>query len=144
MNKTNIEYFKNRIEKAVKCTNGEISTRLNKTKISTGLSTEVKLSMIRLGQATLKPDYELSNSDKCYGLSAVDVVCRSFVYPLTPRQEDAIRRNKCIDNKIEGLHTEVELEGSRLLDRMVLGVVTDEQVPDELKAIGDMVNLAVA
>ena len=144
MNKTNIDYFKNRIAQAVKCTNGEISTRLNKTKISTGLSTEVRLSMIRLGQATLKPDYELNNSDKYYGRAAADVVCESFIYPLTPQQEGAIRHNKCIDSKIEELHTEVELEGARLLDRMVLGVVTDEQVPDELKAIGDMVNLAVA
>lgn len=144
MNKTNIDYFKNRIAQAVKCTNGEISTRLNKTKISTGLSTEVQLSMIRLGQATLKPDYELNTNENTYGRTTADIVCRSFVYPLTPQQEDAIRHNKCIDNKIEGLHTEVELEGARLLDRMVLGVVTDEQVPDELKAIGDMVNLAVA
>ena len=143
MKKTDIEYFEKRIELAVKCTNGEISTRLNKYKLTTTLSDAEKFELIKQGKAVVKElDYLVRSN--IYKESRYDALLDCFVYPSkTKKQIEAERYNDTIKNKEQDLHTEVQLEGKRLLDRMVLGTVTPEQVPDELKLLGEMVKLAV-
>ena len=143
MKKTDIEYFEKRIEQTVKCTNGEISTRLNKYRSSTALSDVEKFELIKQGKAVAK-DLAYLVHTKVYSDSRYAVLLDCFDYPSkTKKQIEAERYNDTIKNKEQDLHTEVQLEGKRLLDRMVLGMVTPEQVPDELKLLGDMVKLAV-
>lgn len=143
MKKTDIEYFEKWIEQAVKCTNGEISTRLNKYRLTTALSDAEKFELIKQGKAIVKELDYLVNS-RVYGESKYAVLLGCFDYPgKTKKQIEAERYNDTIKNKEQDLHTEVQLEGKRLLDRMVLGTVTPEQVPDELKLLGEMVKLAV-
>ena len=144
MKKTEIDYFRNRISEAVNCTNGDISTRLNKFIKKSSLTEPQKIQLIREGKATLRPDYELVNS-RTYKDSLAEALCKAYTFDhLTDDQKEAEEAyNKTVNNKKQDLHTEVELEGKRLLDRMVLGMVTPEQVPDELKRLGEMVSLAV-
>lgn len=52
MKKTDIEYFEKRIEQEVKCTNGEISTRLDKYMLTTALSDADKFDLIRQGEGS--------------------------------------------------------------------------------------------
>ena len=142
MKKTDIEYFEKRIEQTVKCTNGEISTRLNKYRLTTALSDAEKFELIKQGKAVVKElDYLVRG--KVYSEDRYAVLLDCFDYPSkTKKQIEADRYNDTIKNKEQDLHTEVQLEGKRLLDKMVLGVVTPEQVPDELKKLGEMVKLA--
>ena len=143
MKKTDIEYFGKRIKQTVECTNGEISTRLNKYRSSTALSDAEKFEIIKQGKAVAKDLYYLVHT-KVYSESRYSTLLGCFDYPnKTKKQIEAERYNDTIKNKEQDLHTEVQLEGKRLLDKMVLGMVTPEQVPDELKLLGEMVKLAV-
>ena len=54
MNKTDRQYFQQRVENIVKCTNGTIATILNKQKKNTGLTTSRKYKKIGNGKVAVK------------------------------------------------------------------------------------------
>lgn len=142
MKKFEIDHLTDRISQVVKCTNGSISTKLNKRLKHTGLTEARKLSMIESGRATLRPLTDLVTEDR-YHQNLHRSLLESFDYPTTDGQKEKIKFNKTLADKIDSLHTEVELEGKRLLDRAVLGIVEAKDIPDELYSLGEMVNLAV-
>ena len=143
MKKFEIDYLKQRVGEVVQCTNGSVSTRLNKLKKDTGLSNEVKYGLIKDGKGILKSTHELSTEDVGYHSSLFKALLKCYYYPTTPEQDERISFNQHIDNKTDEIHTEIALEGKRLVDRAVLGIVEAEAIPDELLKIGEMVSLAV-
>jgi len=140
--KFEIEHLTKRINEVVKCTNGTISTRLNNQKKGTGLTDNRKLELIRSGRATLLSDHDLYERGTRYGDSCAETVIKCFEYPTTEAQKEKIKFNEIIDKKIEALHTEVELEGKRLLDKALLGIIEAADIPDELYKLGEMAQLA--
>ena len=143
MKKYEIDHLTKRIGEVVLCTNGSISTKIDKRRKKTGLTDARKLSMIETGKAILRPLPELMDGRSGYHDPLHKGLLECFTYPLTDGQKEKIKFNDTLDDKVESLHTEVELEGKRLLDRAVLGIVSAEQIPDELHKLGEMVNLAV-
>lgn len=143
MNKTDREYFQQRVSNIVKCTNGNIATILNRKKKSTGLTDIRKHGMITSGKATPKSENELTKLDtNRYNSTGFDIFLTCFDYPATDTQKEKIAFNKTVDQKIEGLMQEVALEGKRLIDKAVLNLIDPSDIPDALHRLGEMANLA--
>lgn len=142
MNKTELTYIKNRISVVVKCTNGNIATKLNKSKKSTGLTDSRKYKMIADGKAMLKTEMQILELQSAYNGRVLDRLLMCYEYPTTEKQREKIAHNKIIENKIDSLMLEVELAGNRLLDNIVLGIIEASEVPNALHELGEMVNLA--
>ncbi len=144
MKKFELDHLKGRIDDVVKCTNGTVATKLNRLKKGTGITLDRQIALIRKGKGALKSDYELAKEHgygtRTYGKRLV----QCYDLPLTDSQEEKIAFNKCVDSRIDEIHTEIELEGKRLLDKAVLGIVAVQDLPDELLKLGNMSSLANA
>ena len=82
MRKTDIDYSRGRIEEVVRCTNGEISTRMQRKKVKTHLSVSDKVSLIRRGKATLKIEEELWGQESEYGRENVKAIFPFFDFQI--------------------------------------------------------------
>ena len=142
MNKTDREYFEQRVNGIVKCTNGTIATILNREKKGTGLTATKKYSLITKGQATPKTENEILKVSDSYKDTNFDTFLKCFDYPLTELQKQKIAFNKTIDQRTDELMQEVELEGKRLIDKAVLGLIEAKDIPNALHNLGEMANLA--
>jgi len=142
MNKMDREYLERRVDGIVKCTNGTIATIFNKQKKGTGLTDNKKYKLIASGEAKVKELNEIVNKEKYYGDSQFKILLDCFDYPTTASQLEKIAFNKTIDNQAEELMQEVTLEGKRLIDKVVLGILPMNDVPDALHALGEMASLA--
>lgn len=144
MNKTDRNYLESRVKEIVQCTNGTVASILNKLKKSEGLTNDEKFHMIVSGQASLKSESEIHNLESSYGRQHFKVLVDCFDYPLTDHQEACINHNKRIDSRIDEIMQEIELEGKRIIDRVVLGLLDNSDIPAELHRLGKMVSLANA
>lgn len=142
MNKTDREYFENRVDNVVRCTNGNITTILTKTKLSTEITKEEKYALIAAGKTTIIPYNDLVKISGGYNQTGVDIITQCFTFPLTAQQKEAQIFNKKIDTKIETLMQEVILEGKRLVDDMVFNISDTADIPARLHKLGEMANLA--
>lgn len=133
MNKTTIEYVRNRVSEVVKCTNGAISTKMNKKKKGTGLTFAAKIRQIRSGKAELIGDIELGGYESGYHNSAEKELNRLFKFKTTDKQKEKIQYNKNIDTAIEEMHTTVELAGKALIDKVVLEIIPVKDMPAALE-----------
>ena len=77
-----------------------------------------------------------------YHPKLIDVIFECFNYPNTPKFGKEIAFNKKIDTKIEDLQQEVTLEGKRIVDQVVLGLLDKSAIPNTLHILGEMANLA--
>ena len=143
MKKFEIEYMKQRINEVVRCTNGIVSTRLNKIKKDIEFTKQQKFDAVKDGTAELKDLHYLSTTATGYHEQLAEAVLQCFSYPLSDKQKSREVFNKRLDNKIEEIHTEIELEGKRLVDKAVLDIVAAVDIPDELLKLGELVSLAV-
>ncbi len=144
MRKFEIDHLRTRILEVTRCTNGNVSTHLNKYKKGTGLTEAKKFKLIQDKKATLKPLLDLSNNVlKGYDHRMSEAVLQCFEYPTTDSQQKKINFNNTIDARISEIHTEIELEGKRILDRAMLSIITADEIPDELYRLGEMVQLAM-
>ncbi|MHA1739244.1 MAG: hypothetical protein ACTSWD_11710 [Candidatus Heimdallarchaeota archaeon] len=144
LNKTEMEHIRQRIDSIVKCTNGEIATRLNRIKKGTGLTVPRMYEIIKAGKATILSEHEILKTEKYSYTNMFEGVCKCFSYPETVTQKDKKEFNWRIEQKKEELMQEVTLEGKRLIDRIVLGLVELKYVPEELHKLGSMSSLARA
>jgi len=142
LNKGELEHIKNRVENIVKCTNGEIATKLNRLQKGTGLTNTKKYNLICEGKATILSEHELLGISKYAYNNCFEALLMCFKYPKTTTQVEKITYNDRIKNKTEELMQEVTLEGKRLIDKIVLGLVELESVPEELHKLGSMTSLA--
>ena len=95
--------------------------------------------MIAAGKATLKPLNTIIG-DSCYHhTEKSDVIFQCFGIPITALQKQQIKYNERIEAQIDSLHHEVELEGKRLLDKVVLNLIDKSDLPGELEKISNMV-----
>lgn len=142
MKKFELDHLKERIAQVVGCTNGTISTRLNRKKKSTGITLTRQIAIIRKGEATLKTDYELAEEHPYGTRQWGERLVECYDIPLTDLQKEKIAFNLRIDSRVDEIHTEIELEGKRLLDKAILGIIAVEDLPDELLKLGNMSVLA--
>jgi len=144
MRKFEIDHLKARVKDVVQCTNGTISTTLNKAKKSGELTDLEKFHMIRHGQAQLRSDVELLQEHKWSRSfdTLAEQLTECFMYPETEAQKEVTKHNLRIDARITDLHTQVELAGQQLIDEAVLGLVELATIPERLHALGEMVRLA--
>ena len=143
LNKNEMEHVRRRVDEVVKCTNGEIATVLNRVKKGTGLTDQRKYRMIKNGEATLITEKELVDDRNLHRYDSLyDVIVKCFNYPETTTQADKREFNNRVENKKEELMQEVVLEGKRLIDRIVLGIIPLKDVPDELHMLGSMTAMA--
>lgn len=136
MNKTEIEYISARVSSVVKCTNGKISTRLEKKKKGTGLTDVAKIRQIRDGRATLRDDFEISRISRY--LDGAKGLFLYFDFAVTEKQTEKIKHNERVDRAIDEMHTSVELAGERLVDKVVLGIIDKTALPQELEELARM------
>ena len=124
MNKTDREYFQQRVDGVVKCTNGNIATILNKKMKATGLTDNKKYKLISSDKATLKSENELIKVNvNRYSASAFDILMNCFNYPTTDSQKEKLAFNATIEARISEMMQEVTLEGKRLIDQAVLNLI---------------------
>jgi len=139
MNKTTIDYVKARVNEVVQCTNGSISTRMNKKRKNTGLTLTRKIAQIRSGRAILKPDWEIGGIQSSYK-SGIEFLEEFYDFEITEGQKKKMDFNKRLEQAIEDMHTQVELEGKRLVDKAVLGIIEVKELPGELNKLANMLN----
>jgi len=142
MNKTDREYFENRVTNIVRCTNGNITDILNKTKQKIDLTNEVKFQFIVSKKASLKSEHDLINEKTGYNDTLFNIILCCFDYPETKTQQRQKLFNKTIDQRIEALMQEVTLEGKRLVDKAVLNLIELKNIPDALHKLSEMANIA--
>lgn len=142
MKKFEIDHLKSRVSDTVKCTNGSISTKLEKQYSNDEISETEMAGFIRSGEATLKPSHLLHKESRFYRSTYWEILYDCFEYPLTPAQAQARADNDLIDKKIDELHTAVELAGAELIDRAILGIIKVGDFPKELHKLGEMALLA--
>jgi hypothetical protein len=142
MLKFEIDHLKKRVTEVVQCTNGEVSTILNREKKGTGLTDQKKFELIKNGEATVKNLSDLYDLKTNYSEKLFKILLKCYEYPTTEKQKEKITFNKQIDNKIADIHLEIESEGKRLIDRAILKIIDIGQVPDELKTLNGMAQLA--
>ena len=143
MKKLEMDFLRERIIEVVRCTNGQVSTNLQGVKKGTGITTARQIKLIREGKATLKSDYDLVQGTSSYSSRPLyEELVRCYDFPWTDTQKKKIAFNTTIDSRIKEIHTEIELEGKRLLDKAVLGILSVTEIPDALLDLGSMVSLA--
>ena len=143
MNKTEIAFIRERVDKVVMCTCGTLATKTNKLQAKIRkYSMAEKIAMIRNGQAKLLTNQELecgvsrgSYPDKNEAL----ITC--FTYPEHSGNKAAQKINEKHQNKLEELTQEVHLEGERLVDLIFLGLVEKKDIPTELNKLAKMSDL---
>lgn len=140
MNQTEIKYITNRVNEVTKCVNGTISTKINNFRKNVGITSTDKIRQIRNGEAKLKPDYELARIKSNYR-SGVDFLENFFDFKVTAEQKKKKAFNKRLVIKEEELHTTVELEGKKIIDSVVLGIIKKADLPAELERLGRMVSI---
>jgi len=141
MRKFEMDHLKGRVDSVVKCTNGSVSTKLNKLKKDTGITDETKYEMIKASAATVRSHYDLYKDSAYRTNTLLHYLLKCFDYPITKEQQKKIDFNIQITNRIDEIHHEIELEGKRLIDRAVLGIIEAAAIPDELLKLGEMVSL---
>lgn len=142
MNKTDIDYVKARVNQVVLCTCGTITTKINKQIVVAALTKEEKIRLIREGKATLLTNQELRDGVKAGSWPDKDVaLITCFTYPESEAQKQAAVHNKSFLSKLDEITQEVHLEGARLVDSIVMGIIDKTKLPDALKTLGEMASL---
>ena len=142
MRKFEIEHLKTRVSQVVRCTNGEVATKLQKKLKGTGLTDKRKLEMIRNGKAVLKDDLTLSNTTTYSAKKYLFVLLDCYDFPLTEIQKEKIRFNEGVNSRMKELQTEVEMEGRRIIDEAILGIIEVKEIPKRLQELGRMSSIA--
>jgi len=138
MNKNAIEHTKDRVLEVVRCTNGTISSKLNKKmKKTMAYSMEEKYALIVKGKATLQPITDLMR-ETSYNTKKFSAVLGAYTYPETAEQKKAREFNQKIADRIAEAHTEVDLAGKRLVDSIILGNISSKDVPAALVVLGEL------
>lgn len=142
LNKLELDHIKNRIDTISKCTNGEIATILNRIKKGTGLTDSRKYKFIVDGTATVMEEHEIIRIDQYKRQNTFECLLSCYRYPETITQEEKRAFNSRVNNKMEELMQEVTLEGKRIIDEIILGLISAEEVPGELHKLGSMTSIA--
>lgn len=142
MRKFEIEHLKERVNQVTRCTNGTISTKLNARVKGTGLTDPRKLEMIKQSRAVLKEELHLSVTKIYGGRTYLQALFECYDFPVTEGQQEKIDYNKTLTDRIIELHDEVTMEGKRIIDDAILGIIETKEIPIRLQELGRMTSLA--
>ena len=137
MNKTEIEFIKDRVSQIKMCIVGHVETIVNNVLLPEEISNEELHKMLIDGSFTVK-EFDYYDDFWSSKRSGFPLLRELFEFEETEAMKKAKAFNVTVRNKRDEFVTEVELEANRIVDKVVLGIVEKIELPSLLSEFAKM------